>query len=114
MKKFSDLKHRLVIRQPAQAQDPLTGELIDNPALVLGTVWARIEPLRGTELMRGEQILSKMDTRIVVRCNPVTNRITQAHSGECNGIIYDFVSVKQIMLDQRYIEIMAKSGLNNG
>lgn len=117
MKTFSDLKHRLILRKPKSTQDPLTGEIIegtDEDWDILGTVWARVRPLRGRELLSRDQILSNTDTEITVRYGELTRLLTQSHSGVCNGIVYNFVSVIQDRLDNRFIQIMAKSGLTNG
>lgn len=106
-------RHRLNIQAPVMAQDSTTGELVPSWTTI-GTVWASIEPMRGRERLLSDQIVGEMDTRIRVRWNDITSQVTTAHRGEHQGSIFNFVSIAHLRLDQREIEIMAKSGVNDG
>ncbi len=106
-------QHRLELQAPVQVQDPATGE-VTNDWQVVGTVWARIEPIRGKEALVGEQILSDMNTRITIRWSPLAETLTSAHRGVHQNTIFNFVSIAHIRLERREVEIMARSGLNDG
>lgn len=106
-------RHRLNIQAPAMTQDTTTGELVPTWTTI-GTVWASIEPMRGRERLLGDQIAGETDTRIKVRWNQITDQITVGHRGEHQGTIFNFVNVAHLYLEQREVEIMAKSGVNDG
>lgn len=106
-------RHRLTVQEPVRTQDPTTGELVAVWTTV-ATVWASIEPIRGRELLQGEQILDDMDTRLRIRWSPLSDTFTTAHRGIHQGSVFNFVSFAHVRLEQREIEIMAKSGVNDG
>lgn len=106
-------RHRLLIQKPVMVLDETTGERVPDWQPVI-EVWADIMPLRGKEALTGEQILADMNTRIVVRWSPILEEVTAAHRGLHQNTIYNFVSLAHINLDRREIEIMAKSGANDG
>lgn len=113
MGRFSDNKHRLTIQQPVPTQDQTTGELV-NAWTTIGTVWASIHPVRGREALRGEQMLAETDTKICVRWGPLTQLITSTHRGMHQGTVFNFVYVLPVKMANREIEILAKSGVNDG
>ena len=106
-------RHRLAVQEPVRVRDPTTGELVATWATV-ATVWASIEPIRGRELLQNEQILDDMDTRIRIRWSPLADTFTMAHRAVHQGTVFNFVSLAHVRLEQREIEIMAKSGVNDG
>lgn len=110
---FSQYKHRLTVQEPVRVQDQTTGELVDTWTTV-ATVWASIAPLAGRELMQTDQVLPDMDTRIKMRWSPLTATFTAAHRGVHQDTVFNFVSLAHIRMEQREIEIMAKSGVNSG
>jgi len=106
-------QHRLEIQAPVQVQDPATGE-VTTSWQVVGTVWARIEPIRGKEAFVSEQVLADMNTRITLRWSPLAETLTNAHRGIHQNTIFNFVSIAHVRLERREVEIMARSGLNDG
>ena len=106
-------RHQLAIQEPGRTQDPTTGELVAVWTTV-ATVWASIEPLRGRELLQNEQVLGDIDIRIRIRWSPLADTFTLAHRAMHQGSVFNFVSIAHVRLEQREIEIMAKSGVNDG
>jgi len=107
------LDKRLTIQAPVLAQDQTTGEMV-NTWSTIAVVWAGIDPVRGKERLMGDQVIGEMDTRIKIRWSELTNRLTTAHRGLYQGAVYNFVSLSQKNLGKREVEIMAKSGVNDG
>lgn len=105
-------QHRLEIQQPVTTPDQYGDPVV--AWTTIGTVWASIEPMKGRERLLGDQIVGEMDTRIKVRWGAITKQITAAHRGVHQGVVFNFVSIAHIKLEQREIEIMAKSGVNDG
>lgn len=107
------LRHRITVQQNVPVQD-VSGDPVAAWS-TLGTAWGAIEPLRGREATyAGEQTLGEMDTRIILRYSLLTAQITPAHRLVHQGSIFNVVSVAHVKLEQRAIEIMARSGINEG
>ena len=111
--RFSDLRHRLEIQAPIAAQDQTTGEPVLTWTTV-ATVWASIAPIRGIELLKGEQILAGVDTRLRFRWSPLLDGVTAGHRGVHQDTVFDFKGVTHVNLEQQVLEVLAKSGLNDG
>ena len=107
------LDKRLTIQAPALVQDQTTGEMV-NTWSTIAVVWSSIDPLRGRERLLGEQVVGETDTRIKIRWSELANRLTSAHRGVYQGAVYNFTNIAQINLGKREVEIMAKSGVNDG
>ena len=107
------LRHRVDIEVGVPVQDGS-----GDPVLTwepVATVWASVSPIRGREAtFAGEQVLGETDTRIIVRYGPATEQITPNHRIVHQGAIFNVVQVAHVNLGQRTIEIMAKSGVNDG
>lgn len=116
---FSKYRHRLTIQAPKRVQDQTTGAVdeqevdADNWSTV-GVVWCRIAPLRGTELLTGDEVVAKFNTRIFMRWSAFAESITAAHRGVHQGTIFNFTNFVNVGLANKEIEISAISGLNNG
>lgn len=110
---FSDFNARITLCEPARQQSTVNGSMVDTAALVLGTVYAKIEPVNGREIKSGVEILAETDTRITLRWSPLVERLTTAHYATHKGTTFNFVNVI-IPLDRRFIYILAKSGVNRG
>ncbi len=108
------LRHRINVQAPVETPAVDSGD----PEVTwtdVGTCWGMVEPLRGREATyAGQQILAEMDTRITVRYSELTAQITAAHRLEHQGNLFNIVSVAQVNLAQRAIEMMCKSGVNDG
>ncbi len=106
------LKHRLIIEQPVRLRNE-TGEFEDTWQLY-ATVWAAIEPIRGKEALSGNQILGDLDTRIVIRWSTQADGIKATFRGRHQNVTYNFSTPAHHNVERREIEILAKSGRNNG
>lgn len=110
---FSEFNARIDLYEPAQIQSAINGSMVAATPLRLGTVYAKVEPFNGREVKTGVGLIGETDTRIKIRWSPLTERLTDAHWAERKGTIYSFVKVI-IPLDRRFIEILAKSGVDRG
>ncbi len=114
--KAGKLDKRLDIEQPITTQDGAGSPVVSW--LAVGTVWASIEPIieriKGREAMTANQNLAIMDTRIKVRAHPLLSSINAKWRVKYNGVIYNIVSVANIELGNREIELMCVSGANDG
>ena len=106
------LRHRLTIQKPVISQNDIGEEIIVWTDVQ--TVWAAIYPVKGSEALRANQILAEMDTRINIRNPSFLDELNAKWRGIHKNTIYDFVSIANIETGNELIEIMAKSGLNNG
>ena len=107
------IRHRLVIDYPVETQDQTTGESVTTFA-VLANVWGRVEPLRGREALVDGAIRADMDTRITVRWAEPLNVLSPDYRIRHQDSIYNIVSVAHVNYGHREIQIMAKTGTNNG
>lgn len=74
-----------------------------------------IEPLRGREFLRADQIIADMDTLITMRWSPTTEQINATWRLRHGDTIYNIAAVpSQINMARRSIEFSCKSGLNTG
>jgi len=80
----------------------------------LGYVWGAVEPIRGREALIAGATLAEADTRIVLRYNTLTAGLLARDRIEHRGVYYNIYSIADIRQADREIEILAKSGLNNG
>lgn len=97
------LDRRIRIERPTTAQD-LFGEPVPTWG-VLDTVWAQVEPLKGSERFVAQQASAEVDTRFTVRWRDdidATMRIVYEDA------VYDIDSVIEIGRHEG-LEIMAKS-----
>ncbi|MEO8630202.1 MAG: phage head closure protein [Betaproteobacteria bacterium] len=111
------LDRRVVIDSAIDTQDATTGEPIRSWGL-LATVWASIEPIRGREATIDAGLLAEMDTRITIRYAVALTGLSEndrvRHT--VNGIekIYNIVNIAEVLLEHRSLELMCKSGANDG
>lgn len=101
------MRHRIVIQKLERTQNTYGEEVeawVDDV-----TVWASLEPLKGSEYFSAQDVPQRMaavDARMYIRrragINPATNRVLH------NGIVYDIVAV----LDDnwmRHMQIMVRA-----
>ncbi len=105
-------RHRLEIQQPATVQGA-SGQEVPNWT-PFATLWAGIEPIKGKESLAANQVLGELDTRIVLRWSPLADQIKDTFRGLHQGVVYNFATPAHHNLARREIEIMAKSGRNDG
>lgn len=107
------LRHRIDVDEATEVQDA-SGDPVVTWSNI-GTLWGSIEPLRGREAVyAGEQTLGEMDTRITVRYSALAALISTKHRLTHQGTPFNVVSVAHVDLAKRQIEILAKSGVNDG
>lgn len=106
------LRHRLTVQEPVISRGDSGEELITW--VTRGTVWAAIEPIKGKEALTANQILADMDTRIVIRWSEFADDITAKWRLKHKTTTYNIASLSHKNLGQREIEIISKTGLNDG
>jgi SPP1 family predicted phage head-tail adaptor len=106
------LRHRLLVEEPVTTQNE-TGEEVIN-WLSHGRIWGEIEPLTGREALQAGMVSATLDTRITVRWSPLTDLMNAKWRLSHAGVVYNLVSVQQVDMGRRQIEIMANSGRNLG
>jgi SPP1 family predicted phage head-tail adaptor len=78
------------------------------------TVWGSIEPLLGREALINSVNVAQMDTRIRLRWTPQLDAMTTEWRLRYKGLIYDIVSIAHVMTGRRELEVLCKSGTNQG
>lgn len=107
------LRHRIEVQEPTETMSD-DGDPVVSWSTI-GTVWGQVEPVRGREATyAGDQTLAEMDTRITLRYGPVSRLVTAKHRLAHQGTAFNIVSVAHVDLAQERVEIMAKSGVNDG
>lgn len=108
------LRHRLAFDRPDHIQNDVGEE--EEVWHHQGTVWARIQPLTGRELLLSNANLSQFDTRIIIRWAPSLDSLSPKWRARNlqNGVIYNIKSITQDDMGHRSIEILAQSGTNAG
>jgi len=105
-------RHRINLERPDNAQDA-TGGVV--PGFTLAhRVWSRIEPIRGREANAGDQLLAEADTRIFIRYSTFVEEINEKWRITFGSRVYNVVSVGELYMGRREIEINCKSGRNDG
>lgn len=104
------LRHRVVIQQPVETQDGITGAMEVSWADV-ATVWASIEPLSAREFIASQAEDSQISARITIRYRAgISAKMRLYH--QAKGLYYDIhgpLSDKESGLE--YITIPVSEGL---
>lgn len=114
------LRHRVFVEQPVVSRDPASGAELISFAPVGPPVWASIEPmLRGREIESGGQILTVLDTTIVLRWSPLFDAMTAKwrirEAWGPNPTIYNIGAPPvQTNLGKREIRVLCRSGSDEG
>lgn len=106
------LDQRVVFEEPVMTQSA-SGELVPTWTQRF-TVWAEVSPLRGSEYFQNDNIRADMDTRITVRRSTTTDAVTPKWRITHRGVIYNIFSIAEIRSGLAVLEIMARSGVNDG
>ena len=110
------LKNRITFEEPVVTQGSTGQESITWTEFA--TVWGSVAPMRGRvggkEEMAGNQPLAELNTLITIRWSPNNDLITEKWRAVHLGVYYDIKEIAHVNLDQRMIELMCRSGLNNG
>lgn len=106
------LRHRVVIEAPVETQDA-SGDPVITWAHV-ATAWAAVEPIKGREATFGNQTLEERDTRIVVRWSPLIDTLSAKYRLRHRQDIYNIVNLAEVDMAHKSVEILCKSGVNDG
>lgn len=80
----------------------------------IGKVWGAVEPVRGREALNGGGVLAEMDTRIVLRYDSVSSQLTARDRILWDGVYYNIYSIAELRTAGRELEVLARSGVNDG
>ena len=107
------LRHRITLQQPTRTQNSM-GEPVVSWSDV-ATVWAAVEPIKGSERLAADQLQAELDTRIVIRWSSDVSAISAAWRCVFGSVIYNIAAppVNRGQLNKD-IELMCKSGVNDG
>lgn len=106
--------HRVTVEEGSEVLDETTGGR-DPLWTEIGWFMARIMPIRGREATyAGEQLLAEMDTRIETPWSGLAEALSAKHRLVHQGTLFNVVSAAHVKLEQREVEIMCKSGVNDG
>lgn len=106
------INRRLTVEAPEATQNE-TGEEIISWTLV-GTVWAQMEPLRSREALISGTNLAIADTKIRIRWSPTMGAVNEKWRALYRNTVYNIVSVAHLNIGKREIELLCKSGSNEG
>jgi SPP1 family predicted phage head-tail adaptor len=101
------LNRRIEILRFLTARDEYGGS--GGEWVVAGRVWAKIEPMSGTEFFRAQQVTAETTTKITVRYNPgldVTRRIRYG------GKLYEIIGIGDEQASHRWTVINCKELVN--
>ena len=106
---IGQLRHRDAIEAANAASDSYGGQI--NPwaaPTIVARVWARIEPLRGREQLRGMQLESRVTHRITIR--------HRADLGAANRIrfgtrVFNIRAVIDVEERGRWLELLCEEGV---
>ncbi len=106
------LPHRILVQKPTLTQGASGEEL--NAWADFATLSAEVIPLRGTEAVNANQMLAGLDTKIRIRWSPNNDLITEKWRIVFESIVYEITNVIHVRFGGRMIELMCRSGINNG
>jgi SPP1 family predicted phage head-tail adaptor len=106
------LRHLIVIDAPIDVQDS-NGDPVRSWE-ELAQVHASVEHLRANEILALQTIVGAMDTRFKVRYDAVTAQITARHRIRFDGVVYNITGPTDIQHRGILLEIIARSGVNDG
>jgi SPP1 family predicted phage head-tail adaptor len=107
------LRHRLTLESKVQTQDPTTGAVVTSWQTV-DTIAAEVAPLSAREYLVGQQVDSKITTRITIRYRPdVTSDMRLldeqgSHVYQIEGVLSDVKSGLE------YLTLPCSEGVNDG
>lgn len=105
------LRHRVLIQNPVESQDPVSGALITT-WVDLATVFAEVAPSSAREFVAAQAIDSEVTARITIRHRAgVTDKSRIVHRGQVynvHGVLADPVSGLE------YLTLPCGEGVNDG
>jgi len=106
---IGDLNRRISILEYKVERDEYGGE--DGRWIVVGRVWAKIEPTTGVEFLQGQQVQAEQTTKITVRYYPALDVM---HRVEYGGKVYEILAVADLITNHRWTVITAKEMVSDG
>lgn len=97
---------RLTIERPIDTPDDLGDAIVEYAAHAV--VWASIEPLRGEEAFKTQQVRADVTHRIRIRWAETFRDLNPKWRARLGVTIYDLISVLDITTDHRELELLAK------
>lgn len=109
-------RHRVALQRPVYTQNNSTGSMTLTWQTV-GTVWARIAPLRASEYIASQSNQSEVTTEIYIRfrrdVEPTWRAVHMVNGNQ--GAIYNIQGVMQDAVSgMEYLKLMCKTGVNDG
>lgn len=100
------LRHRLVIESAATTSDAQGG--VTTIWTTFDTLWAKIEPMTGAELLQAQALQSSTSHRITIRYR---SGILASMRGRFGARIFNFRSILNMDEKNQTIEILADEGV---
>lgn len=98
---IGQMRHRVTIQQTSSGVDGMGGETerwVDG-----ATVWAKVQPLSGSELFRAQQIESTVSHKITIRYGAVIDPTKRIRHGSKLFEIHTVIDVDET---HKYIELL--------
>lgn len=106
------LRCRIAVDEPVETQDS-TGDPVVS-WVTRATVWGSIDPLRSREGVVASQTLVNVDSKITLRWGPMTSSITEKWRLRSRGVTYNIVNMTNVQGRNRAVELICKSGRDEG
>lgn len=119
MRIINRIRHRLILERPVLTQDETGGDSYPDFEYY-DEVWAGIEPIKGREFLRGDQIQSELDTIVIIRWSPHVDIVNAKWRfrhvpAARNETIYNIAGQPaHVRMGHREIHFSCKSGMNPG
>lgn len=112
MSLVGNLRHKVTIEAQAQTQDPNTGEIIIGWVTFAETM-AQIQPMKGSELLRAQELASKVSVTITIRYRD--GILPEMRVRRANGKLYNIEAVLEDSDSGReWIQLQCSQGVNAG
>lgn len=107
------LRHRLILQEQGQTQDPNTGQLVVEWREV-AKLWASVEPLSAREFIAAKTNQSQISARVVIRATEGINA-SQRLVDTRTGAIYNIEGVlRDPKSGHHWMTIPVSEGVNDG
>jgi len=106
-------RHQVYIDRPVDTLD-LNNDPVRTWEQVGQFWWAAVEPLTAREFANGTATLGIMDTRFIFRWSQTFEEVTERYRIRFRSKVFNIVSVAERRSERREMEVMAKTGANEG
>lgn len=114
--KTGSLRQRFDIERPVKVQDS-SGDPVVDWAPVARNIPARLEPLRGNELLAALAVASKVESRIIMRFRSDIDATMRLKRYIGNGH-YEIFNIAAVLIDDKsgreYLTLPVTKGVNDG